>query len=101
MIQLFGSVFGHDASTWNFGRSLAKAGATDSAQTNSDETIFISSSRMPAGSTGIASMLCFQSAAIKRGGAEKVNLRRSRARSPPYAVRGGGTDVQSLLSSRR
>ena len=42
MIQLFGSVFGHDASTWNFGKSSAKAGAIDSAHAKSDGTIFMS-----------------------------------------------------------
>ena len=43
MIQLFGNVFGQEASTWNFGTSLAKVGAMDSAQTKSDGTIFMSS----------------------------------------------------------
>src|SRR4029077_5027093 len=48
MIQLLGSVFGHDASTWNFGASPATAGAINSAQMASDGTIFISPLPAPA-----------------------------------------------------
>lgn len=66
MIQLFGSVFGQDASTWNFGKSSARAGAIDSAHTKSEGTNFMGLSPAPAtGSTGIAPMLCFQPVAIK------------------------------------
>ena len=66
MIQLFGSVFGQDASTWNFGESSAKAGAIDSAHTKSDDTNFMSLSPAPATvSAGIEPMLDFQPIAIK------------------------------------
>jgi hypothetical protein len=66
MIQLFGSGFGQDASTWNFGKSLAKADEIDSAQTKSDGTIFMDVSPAPAMTrAGIPGMLCFQPAAIK------------------------------------
>src|SRR5262249_4290912 len=65
MIQLFGSVFGQEASTWNFGRSLPKAGAIESAQAKSDGAIFMSPSRRQRLQAGIAPMICFQYAAIK------------------------------------
>ena len=66
MIQLLGNVFGHDASTWNFGKSSAKAGAIDSAHTKSDGTNFMSSLPTPViASTGVEPMLRFQPDSIK------------------------------------
>jgi hypothetical protein len=63
---LFGRVFGHDASTWNFGKSSAKAGTADSAQANTNGTIFMSPSPAPVKTgTGISLMLRFQPTAIK------------------------------------
>ena len=67
MIQLFGKVFGQDASTWNFGKSSASAGAIDSANTANDEANFMSVSAGQRPGAGIAPMVHLRAAAFKSG----------------------------------
>src|SRR5262249_12413777 len=98
MIQLLGSGFGQDASTWNLGKSLAKADVIDSAQTKSDGTIFMDFARR----RWWRAPACIDAPLSgRRNQGEVVILRRSRAGFRRYADPDAGRGVRMPPSNRR